>query len=322
MNRDSTGMAWLCDTCTTASQQLLPHAHTDSDMRQSLLVSDYSDEDDKQITQPPRAIKARIETSDFQPMDISPNNFFFDCFLCWRLFLEALNSMSVVPESWLPHPPLSPLQEQRLAKLEARVQDKYDVENPAHLERLVKIWTKSFPSQPFPEGVPPKSASWKDMGWQGEDPGTDVRGAGLLGLDSLVYLATQHPTTYDRLFNKSEGQRVEWEYPFAVAGLNVAFTLAEIVGIKASFGSKKNGSEPSALRSAAGRGFIRLLNESDFAFEEVFVVAFEELDREWLRQGASYMQFGQVLKALRGKLTDALAMKPNSILSFRSALEG
>ena len=67
---------------------------------------------------------------------------------------------------------------------------------------------------------------------------------------------------------------------------------------------------------------MRLLNESDFAFEEVFVASFEELDREWLRQGASYMQFGQVLKAVRIKLSDSLAMKPNGISSFRTLLEG
>ena len=293
-------------------------------MRQSLLdVSDYDDEDIKPITKfPPNTVaKQRVAMSDFKPFERVQPSFFFDCFLCWRIFLEALHSVSVIPESWLPCP-LSPIQEQRLAKLEARVHDKYDPENPAHLERLVKIWSRSFPSHPFPPEVPPKSPLWKDMGWQGEDPGTDIRGAGLLGLDCLVYLASHHPTTYDRLEKKTEGVRQEWEYPFAVAALNVSFTVAEIVGIKAKFGSKAGSNEPpSALRSAAGRGFVRLLSETEFAFEEVFVEALEELDREWLRQGASYMQFGQVLKAVRVKLTDALSLKPNSVSSFRAALE-
>ena len=89
--------------------------------------------------------------------------------------------------------------------------------------------------------------------------------------EQVVYLAAKHPATYDRLMNKTEGLRAEWEYPFAVAALNVSYTLSEIIGIKASFGSKGNNEPPSSLKSAAGRGFVRLLNESDFAFEEVFV---------------------------------------------------
>lgn len=69
---------------------------------------------------------------------------------------------------------------------------------------------------------------------QGEDPGTDFRGAGLFGLDNLVYLGTHHPELFRQLRHKTRGQRADWEYPFAVAGLNLTFTLADVLGIAGS----------------------------------------------------------------------------------------
>ena len=34
------------------------------------------------------------------------------------------------------------------------------------------------------------------MGWQGVDPTTDFRAAGLLGLDNLIYLGRTHPALF------------------------------------------------------------------------------------------------------------------------------
>lgn len=62
---------------------------------------------------------------------------------------------------------------------------------------------------------------------QGVDPGTDFRGAGIYGLECLLYLSSNHQHLFQRLLLKNVGQRVEWEYPFAVAGLNLTFMLSE-----------------------------------------------------------------------------------------------
>ena len=35
----------------------------------------------------------------------------------------------------------------------------------------------------------------------------------------------EQPAVFGRLLGKSEGQRSEWEYPFAVAGVNLTFSL-------------------------------------------------------------------------------------------------
>ena len=155
---------------------------------------------------------------------------------------------------------------------------------------------------------------------QGEDPATDIRGAGRLGLECLLYLATESGPTWDRLLGKLDGERSDWEYPFAVAGINITFMLLEVIGLQQGSSGRGQGSDPA--RSAAGRGFAGLTAADDRAFEELFVATFEILDREWLRQRASYMQFNTVIKAVRGRVVQALGSQPKSINELRQQMLG
>lgn len=38
--------------------------------------------------------------------------------------------------------------------------------------------------------------------------------------------------SFQRLLLKKEGQRSEWEYPFAVAGINLSFMLAQMLDLQ------------------------------------------------------------------------------------------
>uniref|UniRef100_A0A383WJC3 ELMO domain-containing protein n=1 Tax=Tetradesmus obliquus TaxID=3088 RepID=A0A383WJC3_TETOB len=205
---------------------------------------------------------------------------------------------------------LSLVQAERLEELQERLAVPYDGANPAHQEQLRELWGLAFPGQPCEALKTPK---WKDMGWQGEDPGTDFRGAGLFGLDNLLYLGTRHPVLFSQLLHKTQGSRSDWEYPFAVAGLNLTFVLSELLGIA--------GSSPGKLpTTAAGRAFCALLAESDTAFEEVYCAAFALLDRVWLARKASYMQFNAVLKEVRAQLEAALQARPRNIQQLQQRL--
>ncbi|MFS7902839.1 putative ELMO domain-containing protein [Helianthus anomalus] len=68
------------------------------------------------------------------------------------------------------------------------------------------------------------STSMNEMGWQGKDPSTDFRGGGFISLENLLYLARNFP---------QEGERAIWEYPFAVAGVNIAFMLIQMLDLEA-----------------------------------------------------------------------------------------
>ena len=130
--------------------------------------------------------------------------------------------------------------------------------------------------------------------------------------------------------HKVNGSRAEWEYPFAVAGLNLSFKLMEVIGVSPS-GPRTAAASASfdvsrVLASPAGRGFVSLMARegegSERVFEELFVAAFEELDRECLAQRASYMQFNQVLGAVTARVQALLAAQPRSIGDLRTRLLG
>jgi hypothetical protein len=59
----------------------------------------------------------------------------------------------------------------------------YDSENPEHEKKLLELWDLLMPGRPLDARV---SDSWKEIGFQGEDPKTDFRGMGLLGLENLM----------------------------------------------------------------------------------------------------------------------------------------
>ena len=64
----------------------------------------------------------------------------------------------------------------------------FDPSCSEHVGALYSIWSESFPELPFEA----TSERWKDLGFQGTDPRTDLRGAGYLGLVQLHALITQH----------------------------------------------------------------------------------------------------------------------------------
>ncbi|RDX94542.1 ELMO domain-containing protein A, partial [Mucuna pruriens] len=91
--------------------------------------------------------------------------------------------------------PLSPIEvkpklEQRLQRLQERLQVPYDETHPDHQDSLRALWCCSFPNVSL-EGL--ISDQWKDMGWQGPNPSTDFRGCGFISLENLLYFARKYP---------------------------------------------------------------------------------------------------------------------------------
>ncbi|KAG2431264.1 hypothetical protein HYH02_013397 [Chlamydomonas schloesseri] len=226
-------------------------------------------------------------------------------------------------------PELSLLQAERLQQLRDKVAERFDIASPSHQDSLRRLWNLAFSGEPC---TALKTPRWKDMGWQGEDPATDFRGAGLYGLDNLIYLAEVHPDTFRRLMDKSEGTRATWEYPFAVAGLNLTWALSELLELHAPTGAaaaaaaassssdSASGQGPRPPRGATGRAFLKLLAESDVAFEELYCAAYCLLDATWLEMRASYMEFNAVMKRVKGEVERALASRPTDMAQLRQRL--
>lgn len=65
----------------------------------------------------------------------------------------------------------------------------YDSQNSEHERKLVQLWEVLNPSYPLSGRI---SKQWTEIGFQGDDPMTDFRGMGILGLENLLYFSTNH----------------------------------------------------------------------------------------------------------------------------------
>ncbi|KAL2892567.1 ELMO domain-containing protein A [Bienertia sinuspersici] len=167
---------------------------------------------------------------------------------------------------------LTPTQEECLQRLQGRIDVAYDSSNPEHQEALRALWNAAFPGEELHGLI---SEQWKEMGWQGKDPSTDFRGGGFISLENLLFFAKNFPKSFQDLLRKQEGDRAMWEYPFAVAGVNITFLLIQMLDLEA---------------------------ENESAFDLLYCITFKLLDHLWLEMHASYMDFNSVMKATRRQL--------------------
>ncbi|XP_047338232.1 ELMO domain-containing protein C-like [Impatiens glandulifera] len=183
---------------------------------------------------------------------------------------------------------LTPSQEECLVRLQNRIDVTYNSSIPEHQEALKALWKAAFPEE---ELVGLISEQWKEMGWQGKDPSTDFRGGGFISLENLLYFSRKFPDSFQDLLHKREGDRALWEYPFAVAGVNITFMLIQMLDLEAV--------KP---RSFVGAIFLKLLLENESAFDLLYCITFKLMDHQWLSMHASYMDFNTVMKATRRQL--------------------
>lgn len=183
---------------------------------------------------------------------------------------------------------LTPAEEECLHKLQSRLDVSYDCTNSEHQATLRALWEAAFPGEELHDLI---SEQWKEMGWQGKDPSTDFRGGGFISLENLLYFAKNYPKSFQDLLLKREGNRAMWEYPFAVAGVNVTFMLIQMLDLEAV--------KPQSL---VGATFLKFLADNESAFDLLYCIAFKLMDHQWLSMRASYMDFNTVMKATRRQL--------------------
>lgn len=189
---------------------------------------------------------------------------------------------------------LTPAQEERLQRLKHRMTIYFDPSRSDHQEALRALWYATYPDQLLHGLV---SEQWKEMGWQGRDPSTDFRGAGFISLENLLFFAKTFPTSFQHLVKKQGGKRATWEYPFAVAGVNITFMIIQMLD-----------PEASKRRTFVRAVFLQMLAENQWAFDLLYCVAFVVMDKQWLEKNATYMEFNDVLRSTRAQLEKELLM--------------
>lgn len=98
----------------------------------------------------------------------------------------------------------------------------YSKENPDHETMLMSLWTTLRPNEELDNRL---SKKWIDIGFQGQDPATDFRGAGLLGLKQLASMLADSRYKKKALEMYAESQKQDHWFFYAVTGINITRRL-------------------------------------------------------------------------------------------------
>lgn len=153
--------------------------------------------------------------------------------------------------------------------------ESYDEENEEHEKKLIDLWNLLMQETPLESRV---TKQWQEIGFQGDDPKTDFRGMGLLGLENLVYFARKYPGTARHLLSHSH--HPHHGYTFAVVGINITSMAYRLL---------KNGEAKTHFYNLPNK-FPRIEN-----FHQFYCYLFFEFDRYWVEaKPKSIMEFSEV----------------------------
>ena len=164
----------------------------------------------------------------------------------------------------------------------------YDSNDANHESHLLAIWDSLNPDDPLDNRI---SSSWTSIGFQGNDPKTDFRGMGILGLLNLHYFATRHPSVARSILLHSNHPTNG--YPFAITGINLtnmAYVLLNDGKLKTHFFNTISGTQ----------------NIPDF--HKLYCYLFVNFDRLWLKaKPKNVMEFSYIKQMFLEQLDSQLA---------------
>lgn len=160
-------------------------------------------------------------------------------------------------------------------------------QDPDHLNRLLRLWKLLRPDEHL-RG--PVSKQWTDIGFQGDDPRTDFRGMGLLGLDNLVFFASEHTEVARHVLSHS--QHPEYGYSFAIVGINLTSLLYHLLA--------KGKLKSHIFNAVAERPQVE-------DFHRAYSYVFFEFDKFWLAEKPTdIMEFNRIRDKFEDKLLQML----------------
>eukprot|EP00741_Cyanophora_paradoxa_P019903 tig00021178_g19208.t1 len=238
-------------------------------------------------------------------------------------------------------------QARRLREAQLLMRVPYSSERPDHEALLMRLWRTAFPGVAL---TARRSAQWSKLGFQGMDPATDFRGMGLLGLHNLVYFVEGYPAVVREVLT-AEPER-GYPFAAAGINITRMLTSilhldsapqkhgkgdgvqphAASPAPAPPAGNNGNGEKPGAQQGQQGQQgggggggadlptwetplfkFFCHLYDQPSAFEELYCLAFQVLDRIWVRTGATYLDFPRVLALTRRCIEGALGRAPGSL---------
>lgn len=164
----------------------------------------------------------------------------------------------------------------------------YDSNNEEHEMKLLKLWNLLMPSTPLSSRI---SKQWQDIGFQGNDPKTDFRGMGLLGLENLLFFAQEYNNhaniVLTHSFHPTRG------YAFAILGINITNMAYHLL-----------------LDGSAKTHFFNTSHRMPNieAFHRFYCYLFFEFDKFWIKSKAvDIMDFGNIKQNFESEIRKSLS---------------
>nr|ACO10088.1 ELMO domain-containing protein 2 [Osmerus mordax] len=158
------------------------------------------------------------------------------------------------------------------ACVEERRKEVFDPNNNEHENMLLKLWELLMPTTRLEARV---TKQWGDIGFQGDDPKTDFRGMGMLGLSNLLFFSQNYTEEARQALSHANHPRLGYSY--AIVGINLtemAYSLMRAGLLK-----------PHFYNCVPGRPTLR-------HFHLLYCYLAYEFDRFWVQeQPESIMEF-------------------------------
>ncbi|GET88049.1 hypothetical protein, unknown function [Leishmania tarentolae] len=218
--------------------------------------------------------------------------------------------------------PLPPQHEAMLGQIREQYGRPYSSAKTFDVELLGRLWNGhsrvvfATDDLVFSAAAHSVSDRWKEMGFQGPDPSTDFRGAGIFGLAQLVYLVEHHPEQWSAILTP--------DFMVAAAGLNVTMRLATLLGINSSLNQFSTSILSTYSAREARLRLCRLIFDpsADVVIQrlgEVYCFAMRLLHYRWMHSTRNIMELNEKLTKMYTEL-DRLLFLCNTLEELCSLL--
>lgn len=171
----------------------------------------------------------------------------------------------------------------------------YSSENEEHEQDLLKVWDNLQPDTHLESRV---SKQWATIGFQGDDPMTDFRGMGILGLKNLLYFVRKYNDQARKLLSHSNHPK--YGYSMAIVGINITHLTLELL---------KAGHLKTHFYNAIHQ------RPSIDHFHEAYSRLFVGFDGFWLdEKPEDIMEFNRVREAYRSNVIVRLQQDNSAVL--------
>ncbi|XP_075294831.1 engulfment and cell motility protein 2 isoform X3 [Opisthocomus hoazin] len=203
--------------------------------------------------------------------------------------------------------------------LEERMMTKMDPNDQAQRDIIFELRRIAFDAESDSNSVPGSGTEkrkamytkdYKMLGFTNHiNPAMDFTQTppGMLALDNMLYLAKFHQDTYIRIVLENSSREDKHECPFGRSAIELTRMLCEILQV---------GELPNEGRN----DYHPMFFTHDRAFEELFAICIQLLNKTWKEMRATAEDFNKVMQVVREQITRALPSKPNSLDQFKSKL--